>query len=465
MTRAELKQSYAALAKLSHPDAVRRGTADPNLEFTEIAAAWEILSDSKQRKRYDRSLQAAEFSQKVETWAAEAWEQASPFATEFAKMTIPFLRKTTASTLAGVQAAATVVSGQQEEELLQQQQRQQRRQQQQQWQYDSEKGKTMGPTDGTGFQAAQNNPDASSGENMASDGTEANRPGMGAVFRTALDAARLAGQYVDSLELFEEAQNLEDRAERESKEGQRLKEDLQTVVAKRLKVTLHTPRSGLTSAEAAVLLEDLNRTVVDRVNLMDRAMLKHTVLEEIDILRQVEGGYVQVQRQDTAAQDVYRERVQGRLEVVEYMTRMELEETEARQRLQEIQELLRKAKFDLDDRTRSLAQAEIQAKQFDFELQRLEVSLERQSEKVRQSLCHKEKQVRTAKERMNMPEAAEWYLEEDDSPERYQALKELSAEERLIQEESRRLEFMAARLSSRAKNLQLRAQELERSQK
>ena len=70
-TKAELKLKYVALAKQTHPDAIkisagtkttknsnsRRSKSSP--DFTEVAAAWRVLSNEKERQRYDRQLQAA----------------------------------------------------------------------------------------------------------------------------------------------------------------------------------------------------------------------------------------------------------------------------------------------------------------------------------------------------------------------------------------------------------------------
>ena len=58
-----------------------------------------------------------------------------------------------------------------------------------------------------------------------------------------------------------------------------------------------------------------------------------------------------------------------------------------------------------------------------------------------------------------------WYYQDDDSDERHAELQELRQEERLMQEASRRLEVMAARLLSRAHKLRQRAQELDDKKK
>jgi DnaJ domain len=80
-TRMELKQKYVALAKMTHPDAQRMvhlkgpsqqhdatttaGVVPLLYDFNEIATAYKILSDTKQRRRYDRSIQAEIFTEQI----------------------------------------------------------------------------------------------------------------------------------------------------------------------------------------------------------------------------------------------------------------------------------------------------------------------------------------------------------------------------------------------------------------
>lgn len=76
-TREELKARYNALARESHPDAVR---GRPNLndsdrpDFNEVARAWKLLSDSRERMKYDRSLKAERFTEDVENLAAQVFD-------------------------------------------------------------------------------------------------------------------------------------------------------------------------------------------------------------------------------------------------------------------------------------------------------------------------------------------------------------------------------------------------------
>lgn len=109
-TRAEIKKKYLIMAKMSHPDALigRNGTINGQApDFGEISQAWRVLGDQKTRLRYDRSLQAAEFSETAQRIANERLEKAVPaVANLLDKVAVPFLRRTTATTIAVAQAAA-----------------------------------------------------------------------------------------------------------------------------------------------------------------------------------------------------------------------------------------------------------------------------------------------------------------------------------------------------------------------
>ena len=112
-TRSELKSYYVKMAKLSHPDARVGKNSDANAsghsvpEFSDVAAAWEVLSDSKKRKRYDRKLRADRWSKTAQSFANEQLDKAVPAVSEMLeKVAVPFLRRTTATTVAVGQAVA-----------------------------------------------------------------------------------------------------------------------------------------------------------------------------------------------------------------------------------------------------------------------------------------------------------------------------------------------------------------------
>lgn len=77
----ELRQKYTALARQLHPDSGHEKASASS--FSELAAAWNVLSDSKQKLRYDRSLKANEFTESVARGLEIGIRNA-----------VPFLRKT-----------------------------------------------------------------------------------------------------------------------------------------------------------------------------------------------------------------------------------------------------------------------------------------------------------------------------------------------------------------------------------
>jgi curved DNA-binding protein CbpA len=64
----EMKQKYRALVRQTHPDAIpiESEKEQAATRFAEIAAAWNILSNPKERMRYDRTIKAKEFTNNVE---------------------------------------------------------------------------------------------------------------------------------------------------------------------------------------------------------------------------------------------------------------------------------------------------------------------------------------------------------------------------------------------------------------
>ena len=475
MTRTELKKQYVKLARKSHPDALRQNQdkVESDLDFTEIAAAWEILSDAKQRKRYDRSLQAEEFSRQVESWAGQALEQAVPVAQAFGRVAVPFLRKTAAGTVAGVAAAANAYSKAAQAEEA--------RAMSIKTTADAveEKNEVASPGVAQGKERKGLFGKYAETTNTTDTEIQSNNPSQSSP-TTHAKSRRDYGNNLDGSSLVEKSQGLEKRAAQQSQEASAVKEQLEQVRERRLRLALHTPHSGLTSSEASILLEDLNQTVADRLSPLDRAMLRHTVLEEIESLTRIEGSFVSAQKADTQAQDVYRDAVQERVKNVEALSQAIEEEDAARRAWVAAQERVQNSRKDLVDTTRALAQAEIQAKKSDYELELQQMQLDKQAEKVRKALVQKETQARQAKEQelltqQDLQESRSddasrtlldetWYYPDDDSPERIAELRELKDEEERLLEDLFRLDAMAARLMSRSGKLQQKAQDLERQQ-
>ena len=91
-TQEILKIRYTKLARILHPDSSPDlKELNDNYDLRDINGAWEILKDPKERKRYDRTLQAKEISEGIESMVSLG-----------IKTAIPWLKKTAVTTVAAV---------------------------------------------------------------------------------------------------------------------------------------------------------------------------------------------------------------------------------------------------------------------------------------------------------------------------------------------------------------------------
>jgi len=98
-TQEQLKIRYTTLAKTLHPDSnPDRDVENFYYDLSEINAAWEVLKDPVERKRYDRSVQTKEITEGIESFVTMGIES-------FATTAIPFLQKTAVTTAAAVDAS------------------------------------------------------------------------------------------------------------------------------------------------------------------------------------------------------------------------------------------------------------------------------------------------------------------------------------------------------------------------
>ena len=109
-TRTELKFQYITLAKETHPDALigkQIKDVDTTVSFSEVAEAWKILSNPKNKRRYDRSLQTEVLADNFEEMAVKVSEQAGPSVMKiFERIAVPFFRRTAVTAVATFSAAA-----------------------------------------------------------------------------------------------------------------------------------------------------------------------------------------------------------------------------------------------------------------------------------------------------------------------------------------------------------------------
>lgn len=430
-TKAELKQLYTALAKRHHPDAEQRSRSIDSVsfrptntstavtvDFSEIAAAYKTLSDPKQRKRYDRSLQAAQFSKDVQRWADAFGRQAAPAVNQVLdQVAVPFLRRTTATTLAGIQAVSKDLAS------------------------SSRSRRT-------------NLSSAANGTNVTGTEQSTGSADLLSTFEKAMAAAKRAGKYVDSIELIEKSQELEQRAEQTRQEALLVDDTRKQITERRIHLSIHTPQSGLSSTDALSCMADMNETTrFDELTMMDRLLLRNTVQDEIENLQKAENEFLESQEADKAAQAEYQRVFQQQVKLQLDLKQAKAAEAEARLALQRAIEQVAETKASLGRVADSMSFAKAEVEASSTKMERKSHFLLTQSERVRRHLVRKEKTVHEMRGTEIQTEAAA-----DDSKNALQEIERLKDEERMLASKHDQLEATCARLLSRASVLKERAQ-------
>jgi hypothetical protein len=470
-TRAELKQRYVALARLTHPDAqitkpTTAAAADvdtkgssttansdsippPLRDFTEIAAAWNTLSDAKQRKRYDRSLQAEQFSATVTRMASDFVENAAaPAAKQMILETLPFLRRTTATTLATLQvaaqelkssvsavAAASAVSS--TSTTIDSSQSISKKTQTTSVEKLSHSPITEDDLKAFSVLSDESSTQASptlvasvaraSATRMAHDlhinGVSGNDKSestdlplrtinLSRSMQAAWQAGQRAARYVDSIELEEKAALMIQKAQEEMNRADQVNQLLQNITAHKLYYLLHVDGSPLTSVDALCILQQMNETItsgtslqqdksssnvkqpaLDKLSMWDHVLMKQTVMDEIKALQQVEATFMLLQRMNTELQMDYQSAVQSRLSVKAQLNAALHAEEQARMAYEAATRQVNVQRWSLENATRTLADREASSRLASSNVQRQARFLHKQQEKVRSNLRDKEKQV------------------------------------------------------------------------
>ena len=287
MSRTEIKRLYITLAKQTHPDAIQ--TEDDSYvnvnNFNEIAQAWEILSDAKTRRAYDRELAANEFKDDVVLRASELAKEYGPQARKFYDdIAIPLLRRTTATTLAGWSAVTEATSEREQERKKKGEKRERDTRAN-----DSYKRSGVPSNYSPGMEqrtTVTDNTDESTSTAPLED--------FGRAFKRVLDATTDATNQINSLELQEKSDELRSRADGIRSESMEVYEQLQQVKGERLRLTFQTSNVDFTSADATQFLEGfINQgSASDEVTLMQRVIpFRHHVQQDIEALGAAESEF------------------------------------------------------------------------------------------------------------------------------------------------------------------------------
>lgn len=98
-TQEQLKIRYTTLVRTLHPDSnPSLDTQNSYYNLSDINAAWEVLKDPLERKKYDRSLQAKEIAEGIESFVSMGIQA-------FETTAIPWMKKTADTTVAAVDAS------------------------------------------------------------------------------------------------------------------------------------------------------------------------------------------------------------------------------------------------------------------------------------------------------------------------------------------------------------------------
>ncbi|KAG7366222.1 heat shock protein [Nitzschia inconspicua] len=451
-TRDEIKKSYFRLAKLSHPDALidsQRNSGDSDsIDFQEIAEAWKILGNSKLRKRYDRELKAKEWSLKAQAYTNERLEQAVPVVADMMdNIAVPFLRRTTATTWAVGQAIASGVSGFSKMKNRSQTKTTVTSNNGQRQKVPDTDGQLMENTGNATVSVDDDTVETKNHEttNGRTSPQTANRMpvGLTETFLQALEAGQQAAREIDSLELNEKAEQLQERAREEAEKGEEIAKELDAVKEKRLFATLQSTDLALSSSEARDVLERMH--VDDTVSIVDRALLRNTIEQEIESLSNTEAQFTEKLEVYEEADREWNDLLVKAETAKDNLTIQKNKEIEARKAFDEAQKNVSDAKTALVQTSNELRSVEDQVRKNAQEMDRITHTLSRKQERVRNAL---KKKTELMKGGIQLQ-----YLSEDE-------LTALRRREIQLMGESKQIADMVARLESRAEKLRNRAAKL-----
>ncbi|KAL7507289.1 hypothetical protein ACHAXN_005613 [Cyclotella atomus] len=385
MTKSEIKQRYISLAKLSHPDSP---SYNASIDFSEITSAYKTLSDDKLRRRYDREVAAEEFKGDVVAYASEIAKEYGPVAKKlYEDWALPFLKRTTASTVAGWSAIGEVTGVENNASTT------------------VEKTRTMGGRNG--LSNSYNNGKSLSDvvkdqtvleQRERNNGNRRALEDFGKAFQRVIEAGRNATRLIDGAELQEKSLELRQRADEARAESLLLLEQLSALKYERLRLTFHAPNADFSSAEALQFLEEIhtennNQDETTNTGIMGRMGFKHTIREDIETYSLAEQDYEKkMQEKD----DVYNQvaAMTRELEIAQQSTQQaESELAEAKQRLERAQLQLSQFQSRVSEVQRDITNMNLSVKRADQELTKSELHLGRKRDIVRRALKRKEEEV------------------------------------------------------------------------
>lgn len=243
--KADIKRAYVALARQTHPDAIRQKKndgeeddgAEPMESFDTIARAYRTLTTPLERKRYDRKLRAKEFTNDVEQ-AIDNFGESDLFR----KVVNPILRRGAVTTRKGWNEAIGASNG-------------------------GEDGKTNNIVEGD-------------------DGVQTEKYMMNSI-DDVVQAGKEGWKQADQLDIIEESREIEEKTKEKEQAALEINDTLSDMMMSRIRLSLKTPNAPLTSLDALRCLDGMN--TIDSVTFIDRTVrLRHTTSHDIELLSQTE---------------------------------------------------------------------------------------------------------------------------------------------------------------------------------
>eukprot|EP00571_Detonula_confervacea_P014458 CAMPEP_0172305404 /NCGR_PEP_ID=MMETSP1058-20130122/6708_1 /TAXON_ID=83371 /ORGANISM="Detonula confervacea, Strain CCMP 353" /LENGTH=602 /DNA_ID=CAMNT_0013016999 /DNA_START=58 /DNA_END=1866 /DNA_ORIENTATION=- len=462
MSRSAIKRLYITLAKETHPDASNNNNSvDDADRFNEIAQAWTILSDSQTRRSYDRELAAQDFKEDIVKKAGEVAREYGPTARKFYDdYAIPFLRRTTATTLAGWSAVTEVTS---------------------------EVASASERAEGGNNGATSRNNELLNGNNklagvtlseVVKEVSEMERTNVGAggledfgrAFQRVVKAGEDAARQIDVMELQEKSMELRKRADETRTESMQVLEQLTDIKSERLRLTFHTSSANFTSTDAMQYLGGFTQGIPsDEVTLMQRMTFKHPIQHDVEAFNVAESDFDRrVQEKSELDQELLMR--QRAFVEAENNARAAIEaEERARKMLEDAQNQVTESQRMVAEAHKSIRDIDGTVKKADQELNKANTMLKRKRDVVRRELKRKAEkvagsmfdQVDNGKVRLNPGfDRSSSMNVMGFEKQSIATIEALTKDEKRVEGDFLRLVEKASRLVSRSERLRLRSEEM-----
>jgi curved DNA-binding protein CbpA len=485
MSRAEIRQRYIALARMTHPDSPSNSddttttAANSNYNnnssnsFDNVARAWEVLSDTQSRRVHDRELAALQFKDNISRMANVAVrEVVGPTFTKFYDdVAIPLFKRSAATTLASWSA---VVNDEEEKNNDGEEEEEEKR-------IRRLSGVTLSDVVKEASDIQQRGGGSRRGSNSGSNGVDT----FGKAFQRVITATRR----VDGEELKSKGEELGRKADETLTKAEEIFCRLTNIRLERLRLTLQSSSIDFTSADASAYLGGLCEIDDDGCimptsmsgAMMQRMSLRHSIWQDIEAFVTAELDVEAMTREKTEV-DYTSNMLYQTMDEAEHAVQLAIEAEELAKRvLEDATKCVIENQKMLLEAKRSVRDIDTVSKKTEYELTKANAMLKRKRDAVRRELRRKSEnipaeeyalfnhQVKDCDElptfdreddgriRLSSSSMDAMGFEDGQTRARIELLKK---EEDRMEEEYTKLVDKATRLTSRSEKLRLRSDEL-----